>query len=319
MNSSKTKFLLLCLLIAALIGDAVFFYLWMKASDDESKISAAKQKYPFVSQQVLEGDGDDIIVNFLPLRQQLHQIIDPYQNDFAMYFEYLPSGTSIGINRTDEFTAASLLKIPVVMAYYNRKENLGIKDDQMVEIQPNELNNKYGDLYKKGAGYKLTLDDAVKLAITESDNTASLVIADHITNSDYKNVYDGLDIPLTVKDNTPVITANDYTDILKSLFYSSILSPEDSQKILSIMTQTKFHDMLPAGVPSTIPVAHKIGLIDNQIYQDCGIVYAPKRPYALCMISKSDRKTAQARMSNVSKVIYNYVSKEGLAISPDSQ
>jgi beta-lactamase class A len=315
MESSRTKFFLISLLIAALIGDAVFFYLWMKDGADERRIAFAKENYPYISKQVLEGDGEDIIVNFLPLRQQLHQIVEPFQETFAMYFEYLPSGTSIGINRTDEFTAASLLKIPVVMAYYNRKENLGIKGDELVEIQPNELNNKYGTLYKKGAGYKITLDDAVKLAITESDNTASLIIADHITNSDYKDVYDGLDIPLSIKDNQPVITANDYTDILKSLYYSSILSTDDSEKVLSMMAQTRFHDMIPAGLPANIPVAHKIGLIDNQIYQDCGIVYAPNRPYALCMISKSDKKTAQARMSKISKVIYDYVSKEGVAIS----
>jgi beta-lactamase class A len=316
MNSSRTKRFFICLLIAALVGDIVLFYLWMSNGADERNIAVAKEKFPFISQQVLEGDGDDVIVNFLPLRQQLHNIIDPFQNNFALYFEYLPSGTSIGINRTDEFTAASLLKIPVVMAYYNRKENLGLKGDELVEILPNELNSKYGDLYKKGAGYKISLDDAVKLAITESDNTASLVIADHITNNDYKDVYEGLDIPISVKDNQPVITANDYTDILKSLFYSSILSPEDSQKILSLMTQTKFHDMLPSGVPSNIPVAHKIGLIDNQIYQDCGIVYAPKRPYALCMISKSDRKTAQTRMSKISKTVYDYVSSEGQHVTP---
>ncbi len=316
MSSSRTKAFLLCLLIAAVIGDVAFFYLWMRDGADERKVTMAKTKYPFVSQQVFEGDGDDIIVNFLPLRQQLHQFIDPFQNTFAMYFEYLPSGTSIGINRTDEFTAASLLKIPVVMAYYNRKENLGLKGDEQVEILPNELNNKYGELYEKGAGYKISLDDAVKLAITQSDNTASLIIADHITNSDYKDVYDGLDIPLSIKDNQPVITANDYTDILKSLYYSSILSPDDSEKILSLMTQTRFHDMIPAGVPANVPIAHKIGLIDNQIYQDCGIIYAPKRPYALCMISKSDKKTAQARMNKISKMIYDYVSKEGTSVTP---
>src|SRR6185295_4012205 len=123
----------------------------MRDGVDERKNAMAKENFPYISQQVLNGDGDDVIVNFLPLRKQLHQIIDPYQNTFAMYFEYLPSGTSIGINRTDEFTAASLLKIPVVMAYYNRKEALGIKGDELVEILPNEINDKYGNLYKKGA------------------------------------------------------------------------------------------------------------------------------------------------------------------------
>lgn len=309
-SSNKSKVFGIFFLCVAIIGNFVFCYLWLRDGSDELRIASKKQKYPYISETVLASDGEDIFVNFLPLRKKILTMTDPYRETFAMYFEYLPSGTSIGVNRNNEFTAASLLKVPVVMAYYDRKENLGIKGDQLVAINKNELNNRFGELYKKGAGYQLSLDDAVRLAIVESDNTASLIIADHITNADYKNVYDGLDIPISVRDNVPVITANDYTEILKSLYYSSILSMDDSQHVLDLMTKTKFNEMLPAGVPDDIPVAHKIGLIDNQIYQDCGIVYVPRKPYALCMISKSDKETAKKRMKEVSKTIYDYVSQQ---------
>src|SRR6185312_2556253 len=131
-------------------------------------------------------------------------------------------------------------------------------------IQKKELNSKFGDLYKKGAGYKINLGDAVKYALQKSDNTASLVLADQIANDDFQLVYDGLDIPEMVEDKTPLITAQEYSSVLKALYFGSVLSNDDSQYILSLMTNTDFKDLLPSGVPKEIPVAHKIGLVDGE-------------------------------------------------------
>jgi beta-lactamase class A len=252
---------------------------------------------------------NDIVVNFLPLRTNIQKTVAPYGNSFAIYFEYLPTGTTIGVNEDHDFTAESLLKVPVVMAYYHKKERLGIKKDSTVKILPSELNSKFGDLYKKGAGYRINLADAVKLALQKSDNTASLIVADQISESDFQFVYDGLDIPEMVMGNTPIITAQEYSSVLKALYFGSVLDPTDSEDILSLLTQTDFSNMLPSGVPKGIPVAHKIGLVNGQIYEDCGIVYLPQRPYSLCMVSKSNSKTAQERMHMLSAMVYQYVSQ----------
>ncbi len=264
--------------------------------------------HPLLSKKLFSPVYDnDLINNFLPLRQQVHQITDPYQDSVALYFEYLPTGTSIGVNENDEFTAASLLKVPVIMAYLHKKERLGVKLDPTVTIQPNELNSEFGDLYKKGAGASLNLGDAVKAALQQSDNTASLVLADQLSDDDFMYVYEGLDIQPETENKSPIITANQYSSILRSLYFSSILTNNDSEYILDLMTKTDFHDMLPSGVPDNVPVAHKIGLIDKQIYSDCGIVYVPNRPYLLCIISKSDKDTAKTRMHDISKAVYDYV------------
>ena len=94
---------------------------------------------------------------------------------------------------------------------------------------------------------------------------------------------------------------------MKSLYFGSVLNNDDSELILSILTHTEFTNLLPSGVPKVIPIAHKIGLVNGEIYQDCGIVYVPQKPYSLCMVSKSDQKTAQTRMHEISAMVYQYV------------
>lgn len=294
------------LFVASIVGNVYLYHLWQ-----DSLIHAdLKAKYPLMATHAINPNSTtDYVVNFLPLREQVHKIIDPYGDSFAIYFEYLPTGTTIGINEDHDFTAESLLKVPVVMAYFHKKERLGITQDPTVSILPSELNSRFGDLYKKGAGYKINLADAVKLALQQSDNTASLVIADQISEDDFQYVYDGLDIPEMVTGNTPIITAQEYSSILKALYFGSVLNNEDSEKILSLLTHTDFNNLLPSGVPAGIPIAHKIGLVNGQIYQDCGIVYVPHKPYSLCMVSKSDETTAQNRMHQISKVVYDYVAQ----------
>jgi beta-lactamase class A len=309
---ASKKFLVFFLLAILLLGNGILFFLWQSAAKDDRDFEISQKKYPLIAKRALLEEwagSSDVITNFLPLRKQLHEMIGPYEDSFAIYFEYLPTGTSIGINEDSEFTAASLLKVPVVMAYYHKKEILGFDQDATVKIQQNELDKHFGDLYKRGVGYDINLADAARLALTESDNTASLVLADQISQDDFSYVYEGLDIPLTVKDKSPIVTAQQYTSILKSLYFSSILNKDNSEKILDLLTKTKFNDKLPAGVPQDVRVAHKIGLIDRQIYQDCGIIYVPGRPYVLCMISKSDKVTARERMKAISEEVYKYVSE----------
>lgn len=300
--------LILCILLLVSLG-ANFFLLQHMLKTDSQAVTALRNQYPLLAIRALNPSyTNNLVVNFLPLRQAIHKQADPYGDSVAVYFEYLPTGTTIGVNEDHDFTAESLLKVPVVMAYFHKKELLNMTADPTVQIQQKELNSKFGDLYKKGAGYKINLAQAVKLALQKSDNTASLVLADQITEDDFRFVYDGLDIPeMVTGKKTPIITTQEYSSVLKALYFASVLNNEDSETILSLLAQTDFNDMLPSGVPSGIPVAHKIGLVNGEIYQDCGIVYVPQKPYSLCLVSKSDQKTARQRMHTLSKMVYDYV------------
>ncbi|MBP9716736.1 MAG: serine hydrolase [Candidatus Levybacteria bacterium] len=273
-----------------------------------------QEKYPLLSKRVLQELPVDILINFLDLRSELRADVAPYGDSFGFYFEYLPTGTSLGVNEKQEFHAASLFKVPVIMAYYKQRERMHMTNDPEMEIKEEHLDNEFGTLYQKGAGHKIKMSEAIRLSLEESDNTAAKMIASGVQEADFNEVYNGVDIDLLADHNGAILTPKNYSSILKALYFSAVLGKESSSEILSYLANSKFNDKLVAGIPPDITVAHKIGdFIDKETgekaYMDCGIVYLPRRPYVLCMVSEGDEIIARQRMSNLSKKIYEYISK----------
>lgn len=271
------------------------------------------QKYPYLSQRVVDDFERDLIINFVELRTKLKEETSKYGENFAIYFEYLPTGTSIGINEKEEFYSASLLKVPTVMAYYYNVEQNNITDDPTLTIEKRHIDPRFGSLWQKGIGAKIPASEAIKNVLTESDNTAVALLKDKIDQEDYEAIYDGLDIKINIDQNLHMasINAKSYASILKALFFSSIISKENSNNMLNYLAMSQFKDKLPAGVPENIKIAHKISVFEDvepHIYADCGIVYVPRRQYLLCMASRSDEATARQRMKTVSKMVYDFVS-----------
>lgn len=305
---SKTRFIYATFLAISIFLNIVLFL----GCRVNCSSNPTLNQYQFLARRILNENFNDILVNFLDLRTDLRAIVEPFNQSFSFYFEYLPTGTSIGVNEKEEFYAASLFKLPVIMSYFRQQERLKERTDPTLTVSEEDIDKEFGELWRKGAGYKIKMSDAIKLAITDSDNTAIRLVVPQITENDFEHVYQALDIDLRRDEGGARLTTKGYTSILKALYFSSVLEKNDSQKILDLLTKTKFVDKLPAGVPSNIPVAHKIGVYnkngENEAYMDCGIVYVPNRPYALCMLSISDEEVARERMKLISKKIYDYVS-----------
>lgn len=307
---SKHRFLYSIILAISIFLNIVLFFKCEFGCED----NLPSNQYPFLARRILNENFNDVLINFLDLRTDLKTTVLPFEKSFSFYFEYLPTGTSVGVNEKEEFYAASLFKLPVIMSYYRQLERLKERNDPVLTIQEKDLDKEFGNLWKKGVGYKIKMSDAIKLAITNSDNTAIRLVVSQTTENDFEHVYQALDIDLRTDDGGARLTTKGYTSILKALYFSSVLEKKDSQEILDLLTKTKFVDKLPAGVPENIAVAHKIGVYnkngENEAYMDCGIVYVPNRPYALCMLSISDEQTARERMQLISKKTYDYVSKK---------
>jgi beta-lactamase class A len=304
-------FLLLGIILGSLIAAGYFnFFVAQRPTDEKTEKSSVslEKQYPFLSKRILQEFPNDILINFLDLRKQLRETVAPWEDTFGFYFEYLPTGTTIGVNEKDEFTAASLLKVPIVMGYYHQRERLHIRDDLIVTLTEDMVSKEFGDLWKRGVGAKISIGEAVKLALTRSDNTAARLVSSQTSYDDFNAVSEGLDIELKSKEATPIITLKQYSSILKALFFASIINKEDSEKILNLLSQTIFNDKLPAGVGQGVSVSHKIGVLDGKLYTDCGIVYVPRKPYILCMVSASSEDEARIRMIDTSSQVYKFVS-----------
>ncbi len=252
-----------------------------------------------------------MLINFVDLRTSLQTYVDNLKDSVGVYFEYLPSGNSIGVNSGNEYILVSLLKLPVVMAVYKKVEQGKVNLNEELTIEKGDLDSQFGTLYQKGAGTKITVKQAILLTLTNSDNTAKNALGHLISNNNILDVFNSLDIPQDTDKNNPVVSPKNYSSILRSLYLSSYLTRPYSNLMLDDMTKSHFNDKIAQPIPNDIPVAHKIGVHevvnDVPIYSDCGIVYLPHRPYILCIMTKAPDDKAKEYMQTISKLVYDYV------------
>lgn len=277
-----------------------------------SQPGSDRTSYPYLSSRIFAESPNDILINFVSLRQRLEAKFAALPSDvhYSFYFEYLPSGTSIRIGDNNELVAASLIKVPLVMNLYRAAELGKIDLNKVVTVQQEDLDNAYGDLWQKGAGTQLSLRQLAQLTLEKSDNTASRTIYRHVKNllSERDQSLAQLDVDQNLVDGQAVINAKSYSSVLKSLYFASYDNRQSSNEILSYLAKSSETNRLTKYLPKDVTVAHKNGVY-NQTWaeSDCGIVYLAKRPYSVCvMVGLPDTK-ANDFIADVSKSIYDYI------------
>lgn len=310
MNKKKIWYLAIALV---LLNIAVLGYLVLHAPGRDAE--SARAKHPFLSARIFPDNPNDILMNFVPLRKTLEEKFNglPAGTKYSFYFEYLPSGTSIRIGDDNELVAASLIKVPLVMDLYRAAE-LGLTDlDKEITITEQDLDNAYGNLWKEGAGTKVSLRNLAQLALAQSDNTASRAIFNHVKYmlKAEEQCLVQLDVDQKLQGGQAVITAKSYSSILKSLYFASCANKASSNEILSYLAQSNEVNRLTKNLPADVKVAHKNGVYNQEWSEsDCGIVYATGRPYTVCVMIGLPENEADAFMADVSKDIYKFVTAQ---------
>ncbi len=308
------KYVLFCVSVGINIVLAAFLINFSPKALESgvSQASDLSQQYPYISRRVFAGHQYHLLTNFVVLRSALNEILATKDN-VGLYFEYLPSGTSIGIHENQEFIQASLLKIPLAMAVLKQVESGRIGTGDQIEIAEQDIDPNFGELYKQGVGTRLTVSVALEKILAESDNTARNLLFKLVSQQQIVDVYDYLGIPKDFGEE-PTISPKNYSSILRSLYFSSFINPTNSNSVLDLLSRSEFSDMIVAGVPKDLTVAHKIGVRKGKpgvsdVFTDCGIFYLPQRPYLLCMMINSSEAEADVTMKGISTIVYDYVSK----------
>lgn len=284
------------------------------------------EKYPLLAKRLFVANPSDLIINFTPLRTELRQYIAQQDERIGIYFEYLPTGTSINVNGNEEFYRASLVKLPGVMRAMKLIEEGKLKANDQVEIKAYHINTFFDGETKLNPGEKKTIEELIALSLRESNNTAYEALYERINGDILKkakddeqvidDVYDFLDVNRSEKDQSLFVSPKSFTSILKSLYFSAYLSYENSSKLLGYLASSTFNDWLPQSIPTEqYKVAHKFGVFDlpepqnYKVNSDCGIVYLTQRPYALCvMVQHTTGHEVGSHVREISRLVYAYVS-----------
>ncbi len=272
--------------------------------------------YNLLSKRALSDNPSDARLDFQTLQQSYQDYISQNGLDgkVSLYFEYLPTGSSIGIGEDKQLVGASLLKVPLSIAFYKQVERGKIDPNTTVSLKKEWLSDTYGTLYKKGVGYQLTYQQALQYMLRDSDNTAALTIYNAVAKAEGTDKLDLLGFVdahySQTKQQNVLIGPQAYTSVLKCLYYACYVNRDHSQAILSQLTHSENNDRLAAFTPNSLVIAHKIGTFGNENQSDCGIFYVAKRNYALCVMVQESDPQASRVIGDISLMTYEYIAPD---------
>lgn len=237
--------------------------------------------------------------------------------DASIYFRDLNNGLWLAINAEEVFTPASLLKVPLAMSYLKESELHPEVLDQKIVFQPGEIISfKQNYLPSKVVepGREYAVRELLERMLIYSDNNAQRALY-KMSTGQWRRVFDdlGIGLPEGEKDGD-FILVKDYARFFRVLYNASYLSKENSNYLLNLLSQSEFKQGLSLGVPKSVSIAHKFGEREfGEIEQlhDCGVVYAQKSPYVLCIMSRGqDYRELSQFIGKISSLVYEEVSKQ---------
>ena len=240
----------------------------------------------------------------------------------SVYFRDLLNGPWLSINRETRYVPASLLKVPLMIAYLKHAETHPDILQRTLTFHRNEAAAPVDQLFKPGQtleeGADYTIDELLRRTIVFSDNEAKRMLTSYIDsiNAEYRNqVYSDIGVSLHVQGTDSWLTAREYATFFRILFNASYLNKEMSEKALELLSQCDFKQGLVAGVPEGVVIAHKFGERGNatngmQQLHDCGIVYYKDRPYLINIMTEGrDAGTLAEIIKQISFEVYSSMDK----------
>lgn len=245
-------------------------------------------------------------------------------------YRHLGTGASFSLHDRERFHAASTMKVPVMMAFFDAVDRGAFRLDEPIQIR-NEFHSIMDgstfvldpaedgdpDLYQ-AAGQTRPLEEMIRRMIVRSSNLATNLLIEKIgasTVMDLMRRIEALDIRVLrgVEDEKAfaagmnnAVTAHDLLLALETIANGTAFSKASSERMIDILKAQEFNEKIPAGLPPGTPVAHKTGDITG-VHHDAAIVFPPgEQPYVLVVLTAGfqDEKEADRVIAEISRTVW---------------
>lgn len=245
------------------------------------------------------------------LRRSIEQVTSGYEGVVGVSVRNLRTGESLSIRGAETFPTASLIKVAVLVALLDEVQKGSIRlDDPLTMIARDRVGGS-GVLQHLHSGLGLTIEDAARLMIIISDNTATNLLLDKVPMRTVWAKMDSLGLPHTrihsktflrstsvamdssVKYGLGVTTPDEMVRLFTLLHEGRAVSPRMDSLALGMLRENEDWNKLVRWLPDGATAAHKSGDVD-QSRNDCGILYGPDAAVALCVMTRENRDTSYA-------------------------
>jgi beta-lactamase class A len=238
----------------------------------------------------------------------------------------LQTGDYVGLGDRTQFPAASTIKVPILVAFFQAVDAGEIRLDEMLTMKQEDVAGGAGELQYQPTGSEYTALETATKMIAISDNTATNMIVDRlggaaVLNSKFRDW--GLSDtafrnPLPDLEGTNTTTPRDLVNLLTQLHQGGLLSMTSRDRLFRIMVQTKNNSLLPVGLGPGAIIAHKTGTL-RMLLGDAGVVDMPngKRYILAILASRPDEDpAAEFLIQEMSRTVYEYFDQDPAALQP---
>jgi len=257
---------------------------------------------------------------FSELTTKIQSIVDSIPGKASICL--LTCEGELNINSDVKVSAASLIKVPIMMAAYHKAEREGLDLHQLISIKPELRVGGMGVVTHLSSDLALPLEDLVTLMIIVSDNTATNLCIDAI-GLDYiskviaelgcKNTILGrrlMDYEARGRGLDNWTSADDMVLMLHEIWQGTKFTPAAKDTMRANLIAQQFNTKLPRRIPignGTI-VAHKTGEI-NAVEHDTAIIEVNgKTAYIAALLYElSDCVAGQDALADIGRAVWEYL------------
>lgn len=297
---------------------------------------------PLASTSETETDRDkntQVVANaahssFLPLKQESTDLKQKIEALAAQYtdlevgamFVDLDTGLYVNIRGEQSFAAASTIKLPVLIAFFQAVDANQVTLDERLTMREDLIAGEAGTMQYQQPGTQFTALETVKKMIEISDNTATNIAIDRLGGATVLNQrFQDWGLQSTVIQNllpdlegTNTTSPQDLAELMAMMNQGEIMSPRSRDRVIDIMQNVQTDSLLPQGIGQEATIAHKTGNIGSLV-ADAGIIDTPtgKRYLAVVMVKRphNDPKAIQL-IQEISRTAYEYFNAPTPAPSP---
>lgn len=227
---------------------------------------------------------DSLVIN------QLKQETEKLEGSYAVWVYRLERGESYGLYGDDLMPAASIMKVPVMVAVLKQAE-----DGKLA----------LGDIPEGGREpIRMMLQAMGK----KSDNTAAVALSKLIGEKVVEEAIAGLGMKST-SFATYITTAEDVGRMWVNLYQNKYLSTGSWQQMQEWLTDSIYEERIPRGLPEGVRVVHKVGT-DTGVWVDAGIVMPQipnLDPFVVVILNKNTKRSeAEKAVPQLVRIIWDF-------------
>lgn len=239
-------------------------------------------------------------------------------DETSVYFKRTATGDWISVNDQSRYHPASLMKVPLMIAWLKMAEANPGALEQYLDYKLDDSKLPKGQYFKSASiedDKKYTVHDLIFYMIANSDNRATYALQQFADVKIASMMFNELGLPpLKLEDPNYLLSASEYSTFIKAIFNSTFNSPEYSEYAAEMMANSTFKEGFAKGFPAGTKMWHKFGEWSfagkpEELHQS-GVVFIGKEPYILTVMTRGKGLDNLAKIIEmVSKRVYSSTMK----------